>query len=189
MRAQAQGTAGAEPPCLDRGHPRRPAPKSASAALNLHSLLGAACAVAHGRSQRLLAATAFARGGFAATRLDEVAPASVATGVILYPHFKPDADLYRAMLDRTWARLVAAVGAEAGDFTPESVGALIGAAAEDPDGFRLLIQHAAREPSFKAEIDWVRAGGVDIARHYLAQLIRRSCLGDLGCGPHPHGSR
>lgn len=122
------------------------------------------------RAQILAAATrAFARGGFAATSLDEVAAEAGISRVILYRHFESKSALYRAVLDRVCARLIAVVGA--GDYTPESVDALLTSAAEDPEGFRLLFQHAAREPEFKDEVDRVRASGVDIAYHHLARLI------------------
>ena len=49
--------------------------------------------------------------------------------------------------------------------------ALLGAAAQDPDGFRLLFHHAAREPEFRAEVDRLRAGSVDIVGRYFAELI------------------
>jgi AcrR family transcriptional regulator len=122
------------------------------------------------REQILAAATrAFARSGFAATSLDDVAGEAGISRVILYRHFASKTELYRAVLDRVCARLIAAVGA--GDYTPESVDALIGAAAEDPDGFRLLFRHASREPEFRAEVDRLSIGAVDIARRHLAHLI------------------
>ncbi len=122
------------------------------------------------RDQILAAATrAFARAGFAATSLDDIAAEASVSRVILYRHFDSKTDLYRAVLDRACARLAATVGED--QFTPESVGALLVAAAEDPDGFRLLFHHAAREPEFRAEVDRLRASAVDIARRHLAELI------------------
>jgi len=122
------------------------------------------------REQILAAATrAFARSGFAATSLDEVAAEAGVSRVILYRHFASKADLYRAVLDRARARLVAAVGV--GDYTPESVDALLAAAVADPDGFRLLFQHAAREPEFRQQMDAFRANIVAVAYRQLAQII------------------
>ena len=83
------------------------------------------------------------RSGFTATSLDAIAAEASVSRVILYRHFESKADLYRAVLDHAQAQLSAAVGA--GDYTPESVDAPIEAAVEDPAGFRLLFQHAARE--------------------------------------------
>jgi AcrR family transcriptional regulator len=122
------------------------------------------------RAQILAAATrAFARGGFAATNLYDVATEADISRVILYRHFESKADLYRAVLERACGRLVAAVGA--GNYTAESVDALIGAAVEDPDAFRLLFQHAAREPEFRQQIDAFRASMAAVAHRQLARTI------------------
>jgi AcrR family transcriptional regulator len=122
------------------------------------------------RDQILAAATrAFARAGFAATSLDDVAAEAGISRVILYRHFESKADLYRAVLDRACARLAATVGT--GDYTPQSVDALIGAAVEDPDGFRLLFQHAAREPEFRQQMDAFRASMAAVAYRQLMEMI------------------
>ena len=122
------------------------------------------------REQILAAATrAFARDGFAATSLDDVATEASVSKVILYRHFASKADLYRAVLDRACARLVAAVGT--GGYTSESVDALIGTAVEDPDGFRLLFQHAAREPEFRQQMDLFREHMTTVAYQHLAEQI------------------
>jgi AcrR family transcriptional regulator len=122
------------------------------------------------RQQILAAATqAFARAGFAATSLDDLAAQAGVSRAILYRHFDSKTDLYRAVLDRARARLAAAVGVR--DFTDASIDALLGAAAADPDGFRLLFHHAAREPEFRGETDRFRARNVAAAHRQLAQLI------------------
>ena len=122
------------------------------------------------REQILAAATqAFARAGFAATSLDDLAAEAGVSRAILYRHFDSKTDLYRAVLDRARDRLVAAVGVR--DFTDATVGALLEAAAADPDGFRLLFRHAAREPEFRAEMDRFRARNVAAAHWQLAELI------------------
>jgi AcrR family transcriptional regulator len=123
------------------------------------------------RREQLLAAAAcaFARAGFAATSLDDVAAEAGISRAILYRHFDSKTDLYRAVLDRARTRLAAAVGTR--DFTDASVDALLQAAADDPDGFRLLFHHAAREPEFRQEIDRFHAGMVAAAHRQLAQMI------------------
>jgi AcrR family transcriptional regulator len=122
------------------------------------------------REQLLAAATqAFARTGFAATSLDDIAEQAGISRVLLYRHFESKADLYRAVLDRAVARLTAAVGTR--DFTYASIDALLGAAAEDPDGFRLLFHHAAREPEFRQRMDRFQRGMVATARRELARII------------------
>ncbi|HEU5156077.1 MAG TPA: TetR/AcrR family transcriptional regulator [Streptosporangiaceae bacterium] len=121
------------------------------------------------RAQILAAATrAFARTGYAATGLDDVAAEAGITKVILYRHFESKADLYRAVLDRACGRLAETVGQD--DFIADSVPALIRAAAADPDGFRLLFRYAAREPEFRDQMERLGAHSVDIARRHLADL-------------------
>jgi hypothetical protein len=63
-------------------------------------------------------------------------------------------------------------GRDAQPLTEASVDALVGAAAEDPAGFRLLFQHAAREPEFRADADRFHAGMVAVAHRELARTIR-----------------
>jgi AcrR family transcriptional regulator len=122
------------------------------------------------REQLLAAATqAFARAGFAATSLDDIAAAAGISRVLLYRHFDSKTDLYRAVLDRAIGRLTAAVGTR--DFTDASIDALLGAAATDPDGFRLLFHHAAREPEFRPQMDRFQRGMVATARRELAKII------------------
>src|SRR5919202_3731297 len=122
------------------------------------------------REQLLAAATqAFARTGFAATSLDDIAEQAGISRVLLYRHFDSKTDLYRAVLDRAVGRLTTAVGTR--DYTWASIDALLRAAAEDPDGFRLLFHHAAREPEFRAQMDRFQRGMVATARRELAKLI------------------
>jgi AcrR family transcriptional regulator len=122
------------------------------------------------REQLLAAATrAFAGAGFAATSLDDIAEAAGISRVLLYRHFESKADLYRAVLDRAIARLTGAVGTR--DYTYASIDALLAAAAEDPDGFRLLFHHAAREPEFRQQMDRFRKGMIATARRELAKVI------------------
>ena len=122
------------------------------------------------REQILAAATdAFARGGFSATSLDDIAAEASVSRVILYRHFDSKADLYRAVLDRARIRLAAA--AHGPDFDAASVDGLVAAAAEDPAGFRLLFEHAAREPEFREEMERFRAEMVALAHRQLVRAI------------------
>ena len=123
------------------------------------------------RDQILAGATrAFARSGFAATSLDDIAAEAHISRVILYRHFESKTDLYRAVLDRACERLASAVGAAA-EYTADTVNALLRVASDDPDGFRLLFHHAAREPEFRSEIDALQAAAVEIARRQVANQI------------------
>lgn len=123
------------------------------------------------REQILIAATAaFAGSGFAATSLDDIAREAGVSRAILYRHFDSKADLYRAALLQARARLTAA--ARGPDFDAASVDGLVAAAAEDPDGFRLLFRHAAREPEFRNEMGRFRAEMVSLAHRQLVRAIR-----------------
>jgi len=122
------------------------------------------------REQILIAAThAFARAGFTSTSLDDVAAEAGVDRVILYRHFASKADLYLAVLRRAGDRLAAATGAP--QFSATSVAGLLSAAAEDPDGFRLLFHHAAREPQFRQEMDQRRRQMVTVTRRALAGRV------------------
>jgi AcrR family transcriptional regulator len=123
------------------------------------------------RAQILDAATrAFARTGYAATSLDDIAAEAELTRAMLYRHFESKAELYRAVLDRACQRLAEATGDPAG-YDDGAIPGLLGAAAADPEGFRLLFHHAAREPEFRDLIDTITAASTEIARNNLAPEI------------------
>ena len=48
---------------------------------------------------------------------------------------------------------------------------LLRAAAADPEGFRLLFRHAAREPEFRDVIDTIRSVSTEIAHRHLADRM------------------
>lgn len=122
------------------------------------------------REQILHAATrAFARNGFAATSLDEVAAEAGVTHVILYRHFDSKTDLYRAVLDGVVTRLSDKLGND--DYDEGTVAVLLRGAAEDPEGFRLLFRHATREPDFREVIDSLGSAAAEITDLYLTDLI------------------
>ncbi|MEO3809167.1 helix-turn-helix domain-containing protein [Sphaerisporangium sp. B11E5] len=122
------------------------------------------------REQILDAATrAFARAGYTATGLDDIAAEAALTRAMLYRHFDSKADLYRAVLDRACARLDESTGAD--DFGDDAIPALLRAAAADPDGFRLLFRYAAREPDFRELIDSITAASREVAHRNLARHI------------------
>lgn len=124
------------------------------------------------REQILAAATeAFARSGFAATSLDHIAGEAGITRVILYRHFDSKTDLYQAVLDRMCARLDAHVEEPVGGFTDNSIDGLLAAAIESPAGFRLLFQHALREPEFKERIEKFRADITAAAFLQISQFV------------------
>ncbi len=122
------------------------------------------------REQITAAATrAFARAGFAATSLDDIAAEAGISRAILYRHFDSKTDLYRAVLDSACEHLIAATGGQ--EFTEASVDGLVRAAAENPAGFRLLFHHAAREPEFRHEMDQFRTEMTTLAHRHLVEAI------------------
>jgi AcrR family transcriptional regulator len=124
------------------------------------------------RDQILAAATkAFARNGFTATGLDDIAAEAGITRVLLYRHFDSKNALYQAALDRFCAVLGDHVAEPVGEFTGASIDGLLKAAIAEPDGFRLLFAHAAREPEFKARAEQFRADITEIALGQIAQLV------------------
>jgi AcrR family transcriptional regulator len=129
------------------------------------------------REQILAAATeAFARSGFAATSLEDIAAQAGITRVILYRHFDSKTDLYQAVLDRMCARLDAHVEEPVGGFTDASLDGLLAAAVESPAGFRLLFQHASREPEFKERIEKFRADITAAAYLQIAAVVHDEAL-------------
>lgn len=96
------------------------------------------------------AATAFARSGFAATSMEDVATACGVSKLLLYRHFESKEELYRTILERVFHRMGEEL--EAGLRQPDvrgvGVRTILTVAREDPQGFVLLWRHAAREPQF-----------------------------------------
>jgi AcrR family transcriptional regulator len=124
------------------------------------------------REQILAAATrAFARSGFTATSLDDIAAEAGVTRVILYRHFESKTDLYQSVLDRICGLLSTHVAEPVGGFTGASIDGLIAAASAEPAGFRLLFQHAAREPEFRARADQFRSGITNIAYLQIKAMV------------------
>jgi AcrR family transcriptional regulator len=121
------------------------------------------------------AATAFARGGFAATSMDDVAAEAGVTRLIVYRNFDSKEDLYRSVLQRVADRLGEEVFAGLGRPPEQRRGVLSAAmlrvAREDPDAYRLFTVHAAREPQFAALAEEFRAGGLRIADELIGATI------------------
>lgn len=109
------------------------------------------------------AASAFARKGFAGTSMEEVAGASGITKLIVYRHFASKEELYRAVLDRTF-QLLAAQLTERTRRSERAPGlrAVLEVARTYPEGLRLLLVHACREPAFADYAAQIRARIVDV---------------------------
>lgn len=110
------------------------------------------------------AARAFARSGYVSTSMEDVSAEAGVTKLIVYRHFDSKEELYRAVLTRVSERLETEfLAGLASDEPGFAVPALLTVAREDPDGFRLLWVHAAREPQFADFAADARAGAVTAA--------------------------
>jgi AcrR family transcriptional regulator len=122
---------------------------------------------------RRAAAAAFARTGFAGTSMDDVATEAGVSRLIVYRNFDTKADLYRAVLtgvrDRLRDEFVA--GFERGEPPTFAVHAVITVAREDPDAFRLLWRHAAREPEFAAFADEFHERAVGVVDTLIGEAL------------------
>jgi len=131
------------------------------------------------RRQSILdgATRAFAHAGFAATTMPEIAHASGITPIIVYRHFDSKEELYRATLERVCTRLTGELeaGPEPGGF---GIGArsFLDAGRHDPDGFRLLWRHAAREPLFSSYAAELREWAVGAARGSMRERVPSEAL-------------
>ena len=108
------------------------------------------------------AATVFARQGYAATTLQQVAGEAGVSKLIVYRHFNSKKELYAAILDQVRQRLVAVeqptrpVHETDGDPAIQAASAalagMFAVARELPDAYRLLYRHSAREPEFAGDV-------------------------------------
>jgi AcrR family transcriptional regulator len=111
----------------------------------------------------------FARNGFAATSMVDIADESGVTKMIIYRHFDTKADLYRSVLDEVSAELNTV--AEAAGPWPGNIRAIVEFAHGDPDGYALLFQHAAREPEFQDYTDAASAATMASAQDELSAYV------------------
>jgi len=115
------------------------------------------------------AAAAFARTGFAATSMEDVAAASGITKLIVYRHFGSKEELYRAVLDQVSHRMVEVfVDNVQHGISTVGVRTYLTVARELPEAFVLLWRHAAREPQFAASAESFRHKAVEVAAANLA---------------------
>jgi AcrR family transcriptional regulator len=123
------------------------------------------------RRRALIAAAtrAFARGGFAATNLDDVAAEAGVSRVLIYRHFESKTELYQAVLAEVSEELRLATGYP--DLASNGLQGLVRAAQQNPHGFRLFFRQAGQEPEFRAHADELRAAMKATAEPYLEGVI------------------
>jgi len=103
------------------------------------------------------AATAFARGGYAATSMADITAAIGVSHLIVYRHFASKEELYEAVLERSLELLADTLSDEraVGRHGPTPA-ALLAAARADRSMFEVLWRHATREPDFARFADRAR---------------------------------
>lgn len=116
------------------------------------------------------AARAFARSGFAATNLEDVATEAGVSRVLIYRHFDSKTELYEAVLDEVSDQLRDATG-HPNHLTESSLQALLAVAQDNPDGFRLFFRQSAQEPDFRRHADELRAAMTATAEPFLRDVI------------------
>ncbi len=116
------------------------------------------------------AAAAFARTGYAATSMEDVADACGVTKLIVYRHFDSKENLYRAILQRVFDRQAEELlrGLEHPGQPGLGVRTLLTVAREDPSAFTLLWRHAPRERQFAPYANELRAMSVKAVRDLMA---------------------
>jgi len=115
------------------------------------------------------AAAAFARTGFAATSMEDVADACGVTKLIVYRHFDSKEELYRAILQRVFDRQAEELVRGLSHPTPGlGTRTLLTVAREDPSAFVLLWRHAPREAQFAGYASELRSMSVGAVRDLMA---------------------
>jgi AcrR family transcriptional regulator len=123
------------------------------------------------------ASVAFARGGFQATSMEDVAVEAGVTRLIVYRHFSSKEELYRAVLERVTERLATAIDAQARrPGRPAVVATLLEVAREDREAFQLLWVHARREPTFEDYAGAVQRGAVAFAEQLMGGRVPASAV-------------
>jgi len=121
------------------------------------------------------AASAFAHAGFAATSMDDVAAEAGVTKLIVYRHFESKEELYRAVLRAVAERLGEEFVKGLSQPEPARKGfttrSILIVARENPDGFRLLTTHAAREPQFAELASEFKEQGLHVADAMIGDMI------------------
>lgn len=106
--------------------------------------------------------------------MEDVAAEAGVTKLIVYRHFDSKEELYRAVLHQVAERLREEFDAglsEGPEIRGVAVRSLLTVAREDPDGFRLLMVHAAREPAFAGYAASYRREAAQVADSLIGDKI------------------
>jgi AcrR family transcriptional regulator len=118
------------------------------------------------------AARAFARTGYKATSMDDVAAEAGVTKLIVYRHVPSKDELYREVLERISTRMREEfVRRMHADPPGQAIGAMLAVAREEPDATRLLFIHAMREPEFVDAVLAQRQAAIDLCDQLLGDAV------------------
>jgi AcrR family transcriptional regulator len=107
--------------------------------------------------------------------MDDVASAAGVSRLIVYRHFDSKEELYDEVVAETAQLLVDALKASEQEPGGQvAFAALLDVARRDPNGFKVLWQHATREPQFAAHADGFRGPAVA----FVTTLLARAGLAD-----------
>jgi AcrR family transcriptional regulator len=105
--------------------------------------------------------------------MDDVANAAGVSRLIVYRHFDSKEVLYDEVVGETAELLKKAFRNSTREHEGQvAVGALLEVARQDPSGFKVLWQHAAREPQFAAHA----AGFRELVLSFVKRLLSRAGL-------------
>jgi AcrR family transcriptional regulator len=105
--------------------------------------------------------------------MDDVATAAGVSRLIVYRHFDSKEELYDEVVAETAELLKKAFRNSTREHEGQvAVGALLQVARQDPNGFKVLWQHAAREPQFAAHADSFRG----VVTQFVRALLSRAGL-------------
>jgi TetR/AcrR family transcriptional regulator, fatty acid metabolism regulator protein len=144
-------------------------------------------AVTHEKSRRILRAaiTVFARNGYHASKVGDVATeAGVAYGLV-YHYFGSKERLLETIFRRTWANMLEQVEeVERSDATfREQIRAIarivLGAWELDPDLIRVLVKEVARGPQLQHEVDEIQLAFAALERVLARGQERKELRGEL----------
>jgi len=126
------------------------------------------------RAQQILAAAAraFARSGYAATSMDEIAAEAGISKLMIYRDYEGKRQLYEAILESVERRLSELVAHDPQQgASDQGLVALLHIAREQPDGFKLVFQQAAREPEFAPYADRFATAAIQTAERRLGEEL------------------
>ncbi len=105
------------------------------------------------------------------TSMNQVAESVGVTPLIIYRHFDSKDALYTAVLERARDNMSDSLSQPSDSRLGIGVEAVLAAARDDADGFRLIWRHAAREPDFAPYAEELREMAITTVANELGQVL------------------